>query len=266
MKLRLVPIFVLTVVAFITPLLHQNHKQEIVNPKDGSVLVYVPEGNFLMGGPTIDKPIRFLPPPPPPRSVKLPGYYIGKYAVSNAQYRLFVEETGYQTTGSGDWEALAEKWGETAPVVEVTWHDARAYCEWAGVRLPSTEEWEKAARGTDGRAYPWGNTWNPSRVHANSEFYPETLNNPRPDGVGLAPVESYPAGVSPYGCHHMTGNVSQWCSTEAENFSYQAYVMRGGDFRDGLDSEYDFHTANWLGAAPGWFSDDLGFRVAQGSR
>lgn len=259
---RLLPLLVLVLVALVTPLFRQSG--DIVNAKDGSLLVYVPEGEFSMGGPTSTDRPSFLPPPPLTRQVKTPGYYIGKYAVTNAQYRHFVEETGHETTGVGDWQAQAKKWGEDAPVVEVTWNDATAYCEWAGLRLPTSQEWEKAARGTDGQAYPWGNEWDPNRVHSSATMcVAETLGQTKPDGVGLAPVESYPLGVSPYGCYHMTGNVSQWCSTEAANFSYEAYVLRGGNFRTGRDLEFFFHTAAWLGADPGWFSDDLGFRVAR---
>ncbi|HEY4001346.1 MAG TPA: SUMF1/EgtB/PvdO family nonheme iron enzyme [Candidatus Xenobia bacterium] len=209
---------------------------EWTNPKDGSVMVLVSAGPFTMGssqaevdavyqdvtrhvGAGMDKD--WYDREVPAHTVQTGAYYIGKYAVTNAQYRRFVSATGYQTVGVSptfpgappQWEAYAEQWGETAPVVEVSWEDAKAYCHWAGVRLPTEVEWEKAARGTDGRRYPWGNEWDPSRCHCQLA---RTGGGRAPDGA--APVGSYPSGASPYGCLDMEGNVMQWTDSW-----YQAY-------------------------------------------
>ncbi|MEE8586171.1 MAG: SUMF1/EgtB/PvdO family nonheme iron enzyme, partial [Acidobacteriota bacterium] len=120
------------------------------------------------------------------------------------------------------------------PVMGVSWHDMLAYCRWAGLRLPSEAEWEKAARGTDGRRWPWGNDA-PTEKHCN---FDSKLDAPSEGG-------SYPDGTSPYGCHDMAGNVWEWCSTKwREDYSQQAddslegkggRVLRGGSFYDSAD-------------------------------
>lgn len=133
--------------------------KETVNSKDGSVLVEVPAGDFIAGG---DGEHGFVEPPykdPPPRKSSTSSYFIGKYCVTNLQFRRFVDETGYEA--QGDWEKYEAQWPANAPVVAVSWNDAKAYCDWADVRLPTETEWEKAARGTDGRLYPWGDEWDP---------------------------------------------------------------------------------------------------------
>jgi formylglycine-generating enzyme required for sulfatase activity len=156
-----------------------------------------------------------------PRSqVTLPAYYMGKYLVTNAQFRKFSRASGYQA--AGNWEALATRWGDSAPVVEVSWNDSVAYCRWAGLRLPTEAEWEKAARGTDGRKYPWGNHWDAARCR----------NSVGTASDGAAAVGSYPSGVSPYGCLDMAGNVWQWCSSKYKPYPYRIADGRedsGGD-------------------------------------
>lgn len=233
--------------------------EELINRKDGSVLVYVSAGEFIMGGVgelgevKEDQEMK-------PRQVTLPGYYVGKYAVTNAQFRKFVSDTNYEA--EGPWETCARKWGDNAPVVEVTWNDAMAYCNWAGLRLPTEEEWEKAARGTDGRAYPWGNYWDPSLVRCNPKRLQvgELVDTDPSDGKGPVPVDSYPLGISPYGCFNMSGNVRQWCASLDENGER---ALRGMDWR--VEGEFSSFFLSCLrqSAKPRSHSDHLGFRVAK---
>jgi len=142
----------------------------------------------------------------------LPTFMIGKYPVTNAQYLRFVEATGRK------WACDEGRQPDRAnqPAVRVTWHDAWAYCYWLTkvwrakelinldetVRLPTEAEWEKAARGTDGRGWPWGNTWREACCNSGE------LNLGRTCAVGI-----FPTGVSPYGCLDMTGQVWEWTTS-----------------------------------------------------
>jgi len=164
-----------------------------VCPKDGSRMALVPAGVFLMGSNEHDRSER------PQRSVYLDAFYIDLCAVTQAQFMQFVEDTGYKSLSP--WRQHALPGREHHPVTYVTHADALAYCEWAGKRLPTEAEWEKAARGTDGRIYPWGNEWDTRRVNCAESGFGETV-----------PVDSYPGGASPYGCLNMVGNVWEWCA------------------------------------------------------
>ena len=151
------------------------------------------------------------------QKVNLDPFRIGKYLVTVAQYLTFVEEGTVPNREPENWEAQQEhpNW----PVVNVTWHQATAYCEWAGGRLPTEEEWERAARGPNGTKYPWGNDdIDPSRAN-----YDESkIGHPTP--VGL-----YPSGASAEGAHDMIGNVLEWTSSEWAEGS-GTFVWRGGCF------------------------------------
>jgi formylglycine-generating enzyme required for sulfatase activity len=153
--------------------------------------VTVPEGEFLMGSgnSSVEKPIH---------RVYLSAYQITRHLVTNVQYELFVKATSYDAPNHWkDGKIPAGK--ENHPVVNVSWTDIQSFCAWAGVRLPTEAEWEKAARGTDGRKYPWGNE-------------PPTMElcNFGKNVGDTTPVGSYPAGASPYGVLDMAGNVWEW--------------------------------------------------------
>ena len=129
--------------------------------------------------------------------VYLDKYYISKYEITVGQFKKFC-----------DVALLLPSWNyinnsDEHPMVNVTWNEAKAYCNWAGLRLPTEAEWEKAARGTDGRSYPWGNSWVASKCNSseNGDSYSNT-----------SPVGSFFSGVSPYGAYDMAGNVWEWCN------------------------------------------------------
>jgi formylglycine-generating enzyme required for sulfatase activity len=184
------------------------------HPVDGAKMVFVPAGTFLMGRPAAD--ILAKPHEVPQRTVFLSAYWIDVYPVTNARYRRFLDEGGYEFQDYWDeegWDWKRENgvtaptawnrpgWNEpNQPAAGVSWHEASAYARWAHKKLPTEAQWERAARGTDGRDYPWGNEW-PRRDLANFN-----------DHVGhVTPVGAYPKGVSPCGCHDMAGNVNNWC-------------------------------------------------------
>jgi len=198
---------------------------QIVHEKDGSIMVLVPAGEFIMGSNEHDRSER------PQRKVYLDAYYIDIYCITNSQFARFVEETGYKTLSP--WRRYFKPGRENHPVIYVSWQDAVAYCEWAGKRLPTEAEWEKAARGTDGRLFPWGNEFDLSRLNIAESGYGTTV-----------PVDAYPQGVSPYGCYNMAGNVWEWCADWFDPTYYihapqqnpkgpesgRFRVLRGGDF------------------------------------
>ncbi len=131
----------------------------------------------------------------PSHWVLLNSYFIDKFEVSNQKYAKFMKTTGYTAPAYWDDPRLNST---KQPVVGVNWYDAKAYCEWEGKRLPTEAEWEHAARGSEGLRYPWGNTFDSSKANYGKNF-DSTL-----------PVNSLPEGKSPYGLHHMAGNVFEW--------------------------------------------------------
>ncbi len=154
------------------------------------------EGSVFLSGPSNEP-------------VWLPSFYIDVHPVSNADYARFVAATDHtppQRWNDGQHpEGLADH-----PVVFVTWKDASAYAEWTGKALPTSQQWEKAARGTRGNVYPWGDQPTPAKC------------NVRENGVGsTTPVDRYQSGASPYGVYDMCGNVWEWCSTESKHGRYE---------------------------------------------
>lgn len=198
----------------------------VVGPED---MLLVPEGEFLMGADD------GLPDTRPVHRVHLSAYWIDKYEVTNASYRRCVEAGGCQPPKNrGPFEDQAR---DQYPVTSVTWMQARSYCQWAGQRLPTEAEWEKAARGVDGRRYAWGNSQDP--ILNRDKNGENQLNHGEPQPVG-----SFQEGASPYGVLDMTGNVWEWVKDwYAEDFYAVApthdpqgpprgsfRVLRGGDW------------------------------------
>jgi formylglycine-generating enzyme required for sulfatase activity len=165
-----------------------------IHAKDGTHLIRIPAGEFWMGsddGPENERPRH---------RVHLDEFYIARHPVTNAQYAKFIKETGHREPYYWNEKRFNQP---NQPVVAVSWHDALAYCEWAGLRLPTERQWEKAARGTDGRKWPWGD-----------EPPDERRCNFGTQVGATTEVGSYPDGASPYGCQDMAGNVWEWCVTK----------------------------------------------------
>ena len=179
------------------------------------------------------------------QSRRVDGFYIDRFEVTNRQYMTFVRARDYR-----DPEFLTdpERTGDDQPVTGVTWHDACAYATWAGARLPTEVEWERAARGTDGRPYPWGGE-PPDRTRA---VLGQVVGRLRSATVGSAP-----AGTSPYGCLDMSGNVWEWCSDWYDKPAGHR-VIRGGSF--GMLDSGDGRCYSRGKAFPEFPQEHIGFR------
>ena len=218
-----------------------------VGKKDQMVQIYIPAGPFKMGSSAEtmlaacqqyrdDCLHGFYQAVEPMHTVELAGFWIDQTEVTNAMYALCVKEGAcrqpeeFFLLDQPDYYNSPEF--ANYPVMEVTWEDARTYCAWAGRRLPTEAEWEKAARGTDGRLYPWGN----EPVTENRDNFCD-INCPRSyqdtrldDGYAFtAPVGSYRDGVSPYGVLDLAGNLREWTSS-----LYWPYPYRSDDGREDL--------------------------------
>ena len=173
-------------------------------------MVKIPAGKFLYGE---DK-----------EKSETKEFFIDQYPVTNAEYKKFVDATSHKQPQHWRRDTFPEGKADH-PVVEVNWASATAYADWAGKRLPVHEEWEKAARGTDGRTWPWGNDWDIDKANV---FSGDTT-----------PVGKYsPDGDSPYGCRDMAGNVWEWIGSGAP--SQLRAPLRGGDWLDGPDEAQTF--------------------------
>jgi formylglycine-generating enzyme required for sulfatase activity len=224
--------------------------------QDGATAVIVPAGNFVMGD-DLHSPIR---------EIYLDSFYIDKYEVTISHYAKFLDATAGARPPE-DWQQSLLESAGALPVVGVDWHDADAYCRWAGKRLPTESEWEKAARGGDNRSYPWGNE-EPTPAQANFGKSAEDAYT-----GGLAPVESRPAGKSPYGVYDLAGNASEWVSDwfaaefvrgDVRNSkgpeNGTAKVIRGGGWYDPPER---LNLSRRRHASPATRADDLGFRCAK---
>jgi formylglycine-generating enzyme required for sulfatase activity len=227
-----------------------------IRPTDGALMVFVPAGEFQMGSTDADRDGRDE--EKPEHTVTLDAFWVDKTEVTNDQYRKCVEAGDCEEPtcwDNGDLNAPDQ------PVVCVTWDDAQAYAAWAGGRLPTEAEWEKAARGTDGRFYPWG------------EDVPDCEDANFKGCLGrTASVGSYPGGASPYGALDMAGNAWEWVADWYDEAYYsnaqtdnpqgpdsgERRAIRSGSFDM---SEPRLRTAFRAGALPAYSNWDLGFRV-----
>ena len=231
---------------------------KMTSEKDGAQLILIPAGPFVLGmNPQDTKTLvvkklhekmqDFYSAELSQQTKTLGNYYIDQYEVTNAQYERFLSETKHRPPQFWKFPQFN---GKRQPVVGVGWADAEAYCGWANRRLPTEEEWEKAARGTDGRIWPWGNDPDDEKFNGKKQAQYAPVN-----------VGSYPTGDSPYGVSDMAGNVWEMTSSAWGDGSK---AMKGGSF---------LNTSGDVRAAVRWSAQDekdganwLGFRCAADAR
>ena len=238
-----------------------------VSDKDDMTMMYVPAGEFTMGNDKYSEE--------PVHTVNLDAYWIDQTEVTNAMYAKCIsagvckgptQKTSYRRDSY-----YSNSQYDDYPVIYVDWNMAKAYCKWAGRRLPTEAEWEKAARGTDGRTYPWGEGISCDKVN-------DYDNTNRKYCVGdTTKVGSYESGKSPYGLYDMAGNVEEWVSSLYKPYPYSATdgredltanghrVLRGGSW-DVYDLYFsDVRSAFRNDFNPSGTFDDVGFRCVHGT-
>ena len=235
---------------------------------DYKEMVLIPAGTFIMGSSNeeVEKVIKTygnrgdfveydFKKEKPRRSVYVKAFYIDRYEVTNAQYKKFIDAADYPPPHHWhDGTFPPDK--ANHPVIDVNWSDAKAYAEWAGKRLPTEEEWEKAARGTDGRIYPWGDEFNQDKA-GTAEGILRLYLTPTDLLHYAAPVDEFKGDKSPYGVYDMAGNVMEWTDswyerTEKKAVKGASWVHLGARAR----------SATTDGVNPERFSHLLGFRCA----
>ena len=244
-------------------------------------MVVVPSGAFLMGTNEKDSERKaeefglmkpWYEDEQPAHQVSLPTYFIDAYTVTKAEYVKFAKETGYRPPSDGMNGRYAEAKARH-PVTHVNWYDANAYCLWAGKRLPTEQEWEKAARGPKALQYPWGNNFDQTRANINNQI-----------GNTVA-VGSYELGKSPYGAYDMTGNVWEWTADwyapypgsqyQSDQHGEKVKVLRGnswaglGHFPPEIHSEIKAHYSRAsyrLFMTPKGIVNDVGFRCVKSAK
>jgi formylglycine-generating enzyme required for sulfatase activity len=193
----------------------RHHLQKQLNPKVG---VLIDPGEFAMGDDDGSRDEQ------PQRTVLMNAYWIDRYPVTNQEYKMFVDVTGQRrpphwTSGTYPLEMANH------PVTNVSWQDALDYADWVGKRLPFEAEWEKAARGTIGQTYPWGDAFRKDNVNSSNDY------------GGTTPVDDFPGGQSPYGVMDMCGNVQEWCEDWYYDYYYKTAPVdnptgpTGGQYR-----------------------------------
>lgn len=246
--------------------------QDIATPRageerviGGAPMMFVPAGEFLMGSSDADKDAQSN--EKPQHTVYLDAFWMDKYEVTNALYKKCVDAGKCLPPNPTKSYTRDPYYGnaqyDNYPVVYVSWDDANSYCEWVGKRLPTEAEWEKAARGSDGRIYPWGNTFD------------KNLLNSGEGGAGdTTEVGQYPNGASPYGLMDMAGNVWEWVNDWYDGNYYsnsprenpqgpstgQYRVLRGGSWSNYRDL---VRAANRNAYAPNNRNNNIGFRCAR---
>lgn len=264
-----------------------------ISEKDEMVMVFVPAGEFTMGsndGPIDEKPVH---------RVTLADFWIDQTEVTNARFAKFIDETGYKTDAEksgcsyaidvtvAKWNCLSDAvWNhpqgpgsnldglDLHPVVQVSWNDAQAYCHWASRRLPTEAEWEKAARGSDARSFPWGNdpvAGNLLNLADIAYGTPWAVKNVDDNYQFTSPVGNYQDGASPYGAFDMAGNVWEWGSSLYRPYPYDAsdgredvqaagtHVLRGGSWDDFV---FNVRSTIRFRGAPTFRVTYIGFRCA----
>ena len=235
---------------------YEQRRKDLLQEANGRRMIEIPGGQFTMGGSQEDSPDSERPAHP----VNVSTCLFDAYPVTNQDYREFVNCTGYKTPIH--WQRGSYPTGLARhPVVNVSYHDAKAYAEWLGARLPTEAEWEKAARGTDERLYPWG-----------SRFVDDRCNSNNIVGTTLM-VDEYPLGRSPYGVWDMSGNVYEWCEDyyDEDYYKYspstnprgpeggQERVIRGGFFSE---TRPNVRTTHRSSAPDNHTRENVGFRLA----
>lgn len=245
----------------------------VENTIDGTPLVFIPEGEFIAGGDGADEGGGKF-------TAEIPAYHIALHPVTNKQYARFLNERRPKKVELEKWINLSDNsqiiinankfepvFGrDEHPAVDVSWYGADAYCKWACLRLPTELEWEKAARGLDGREYPWGESWDGGRKCRN--------NHSRYRDEKTCRVWRYPEGCSPYGVYQMAGNIEEWCEDWYDTRIYARYknknialpesgyarVTRGGAWS--FVNATDFRCAKRNHHDPKYRNNTTGFRCA----
>jgi len=240
-------------------------------------MVWIPGGAFVMGTNEVDRQGRaieygltkpWFEDEHPEHTVNLPGFYLDRNEVTNADFAAYVAATGSRIPGT--WIASTYPDGTgNLPVASVNWYQADDYCKWAHKRLPTEAEWEKAARGTDGRLYPWGNEFGLDKANLMSG--------------SVQPAGLFPQGQSPYGVNDLIGNVWEWTAdwylpypgskTEFKDFGQKFKVVRGKSWTMGFGHQekaevqqiiaHEARSGFRLYFDPIFGFNDLGFRCAK---
>lgn len=226
-------------------------------PQPVEDMIAIPAGPFILGSDDYE------PNETPQQTIELAAFEIDRFEVTNDDFMMFSNATGYQTVG--EMSSIKKTWrfyiegNGNHPVVKVDWNDAVAYCAWLGKRLPTEQEWEKAARGEAGNIFPWGNAFDPTKT------------NIKASGIrGTVAVGSFPGGASPYGVEDMAGNVWEWTADPYQGYPNSTFVDKfySDDFRvtrggGWFDDEAQVRSSNRSAAAINAANDDLGFRCAR---
>jgi formylglycine-generating enzyme required for sulfatase activity len=229
-------------------------------------MVLIPEGEFVMGSDQSDGKIGFEVGVDsiPKHKVLVKAFWIDRYEVTIGPYRQFVKATGHEVPSI--WNDYKE-FGYPAPednhpVIDLNFYDAEAYCRWVGKRLPTEEEWEKAARGTDGRIWPWGNQLDLKQLNTEDSKHNWTT-----------PVGSFPAGASPYGVYDMAGNAMEWTASILQSYpgsprmitpDKKFRILRGGSW--GMPANPFARAAHRHYRLAELAQPDFGFRCAKDAK